>query len=68
MVRGFNEADDIAAVIYYRVAHVTARPAGSGRPDQRCLGPLSALEEPVREIGVRPELGDSDVDGADPGV
>lgn len=29
--RGFNDADDIAAVIHYRVAHATARPAGSGR-------------------------------------
>ena len=29
--RGFDDADDIAAVIHYRVAHATARPAGSGR-------------------------------------
>ncbi|QKT08004.1 hypothetical protein HUN08_13035 [Gordonia sp. X0973] len=29
--RGFNDADDIAAVIHYRVARATARPAGSGR-------------------------------------
>ena len=29
--RGFNDADDIAAVIHYRVAHATARPAGRGR-------------------------------------
>ncbi len=29
--RGFGDADDIAAVIHYRVAHATARPVGSGR-------------------------------------
>ena len=29
--RGFGDADDIAAVLHYRVAHATARPAGSGR-------------------------------------
>ena len=29
--RGFSDADDIAAVIHYRVARATARPAGSGR-------------------------------------
>jgi len=29
--RGFNDADDIAAVIHYRVARTTERPAGSGR-------------------------------------
>ncbi|MFM2721650.1 MobF family relaxase [Microbacterium mcarthurae (nom. nud.)] len=29
--RGFTDADDIAAVLHYRVARVTARPAGSGR-------------------------------------
>lgn len=29
--RGFDDADDIAAVIHYRAAHATARPAGSGR-------------------------------------
>jgi hypothetical protein len=30
-VRGFTDADDIAAVLHYRVARATARPAGSGR-------------------------------------
>lgn len=29
--RGFGDADDIAAVLHYRVAKATARPAGSGR-------------------------------------
>ena len=29
--RGFDDADDIAAVIHYRVARAAARPAGSGR-------------------------------------
>ena len=29
--RGFADADDIASVLHYRVAHATARPAGSGR-------------------------------------
>lgn len=29
--RGFSDADDIAAVLHYRVERTTARPAGSGR-------------------------------------
>ncbi|WP_343926893.1 MobF family relaxase [Brachybacterium sacelli] len=29
--RGFDDADDIASVLHYRVAGATARPAGSGR-------------------------------------
>lgn len=29
--RGFTDADDIAAVLHYRVARATARPVGSGR-------------------------------------
>jgi conjugative relaxase-like TrwC/TraI family protein len=29
--RGFEDADDIAAVLHFRVARATARPAGSGR-------------------------------------
>lgn len=29
--RGFEDADDIAAVLHWRVARVTERPAGSGR-------------------------------------
>lgn len=29
--KGFGDADDIAAVLHYRVARATARPAGSGR-------------------------------------
>lgn len=29
--RGFTDADDIAAVLHYRLAGATARPAGSGR-------------------------------------
>ena len=29
--RGFNDADDIAAVLHFRVERVTQRPAGSGR-------------------------------------
>ena len=29
--RGFGDADDIAAVLHYRVERATARPTGSGR-------------------------------------
>ena len=29
--RGFGDADDIAAVLHYRLARATARPAGAGR-------------------------------------
>lgn len=29
--RSFGDADDIAAILHYRVARATARPAGSGR-------------------------------------
>ncbi|WP_138444696.1 MobF family relaxase [Sinomonas susongensis] len=29
--RGFNDADDVAAVLHHRLARATARPAGSGR-------------------------------------
>lgn len=29
--RGIDDADDIAKVMYYRLARVTARPDGSGR-------------------------------------
>lgn len=29
--RGFEDADDIAAVLHWRVARATERPAGSGR-------------------------------------
>lgn len=29
--RGFTDADDIAAVLHYRITKATARPAGSGR-------------------------------------
>lgn len=31
VARGFGDAEDIAAVLHYRVARATARPAGSGR-------------------------------------
>ncbi|GAB3709754.1 AAA family ATPase [Mariniluteicoccus flavus] len=30
--RGFSDADNIAAVLHYRVERTTARPSGSGRP------------------------------------
>lgn len=33
--RGFDDADDIAAVLHYRVERATARPAGSGRTRKR---------------------------------
>src|SRR5690606_111462 len=36
--------------------------------DQRGLGALAALEQPFREVGALPELGDGDVDRADTGV
>lgn len=39
--RGFSDADDIAAVLHYRVERATARPAGSGRtrkPPQLIVG------------------------------
>jgi len=36
--------------------------------DQRGLGSFAALEEPLGEVGALAELGDRDLDGADPGV
>jgi hypothetical protein len=66
--RGFGDADDIAAVIHYRLARATARPAGSGRtrrPPRLIVGlipyadgPMSqdmrnALEERCRPIEAR---------------
>ena len=36
--------------------------------DQRGLGPLTALEQPVREVSPLPQLRDRDIDGPDPGV
>ena len=36
--------------------------------DQRGLGALAALEQPLGEVGALAQLGDRDVDGADPGV
>lgn len=41
VARGFSDADDIAAVLHYRVERATARPAGSGRtrkPAQLIVG------------------------------
>ena len=45
--RGFGDADDISAVLHYRVARVTARPAGSGR----------ARKAPRLIAGLIPEVG-----------
>ncbi len=45
--RGFTDADDIAAVLHYRVARATARPAGSGR----------ARKAPRLIAGLLPEAG-----------
>ena len=36
--------------------------------DQRGLGPLATLEQPLREIAARAQLRNGDVDGANPGV
>ena len=36
--------------------------------DQRGFGPLATLEQPLGKVGARAELGDGDVDGADPGI
>ena len=36
--------------------------------DQRGLGPLAALEQPLGEVGALAQLRDRDVDRADPGV
>jgi len=45
--RGFTDADDIAAVLHYRVTRATARPAGSGR----------ARKAPRLIAGLIPEAG-----------
>lgn len=42
--------------------------AGRDHADQRRLGPLATLEQPLGEVGPRAESGDRDVDGAGPGV
>ncbi|WP_172802666.1 MobF family relaxase [Brevibacterium sandarakinum] len=66
--RGFDDADDIASVLHYRVARATARPAGSGRTRKaprliaglipRASGPMAddmreALDERRELIGTR---------------
>ena len=41
---------------------------GRHHADQRRLGPLAALQQPLREVGALPQLGDRHVDRAGPGV
>src|SRR5690606_11360317 len=48
--RGFDDADDIASVLHYRVARATARPAGSGhrsRSPQMIVGLIAAASGPM---------------------
>lgn len=48
--RGFEDADDIASIIHHRLAHATARPAGSGRtrkPARLIAGLIPRVEGPV---------------------
>ena len=56
--RGFNDADDIAAVIHYRVARATARPAGSGRARKapKLIAGLIPQADGVRDREMRAAL------------
>ncbi|WP_188699716.1 MobF family relaxase [Microbacterium nanhaiense] len=48
--RGFDDADDIASVLHYRVARATARPASSGhrsRSPQMIVGLIAAASGPM---------------------
>ncbi len=56
--RGFGDADDIAAVLHYRVARATARPAGSGRARKtpRLIAGLIPHAREVRDSEMRAAL------------
>ena len=50
--RGFEDADDIASVLHYRVARATERPAGSGRtrkPPRLIVGLIPSAAGPMSE-------------------
>jgi len=56
--RGFSDADDIAAVLHYRVERATARPAGSGRTrtPPRLIAGLLAQAHGVIDVEMRAAL------------
>ncbi|WP_313366566.1 MobF family relaxase [Microbacterium sp.] len=56
--RGFSDADDIAAVLHYRVERATARPAGSGRTRKppRLIAGLLAQAHGVIDVEMRAAL------------
>ena len=56
--RGFGDADDIAAVLHYRVERATARPAGSGRTRKppRLIAGLLAQAHGVIDVEMRAAL------------
>jgi hypothetical protein len=56
--RGFGDADDIAAVLHYRVARATARPAGSGRARKapRLIAGLIPHTDGVHDVEMRTAL------------
>lgn len=58
--RGFGDADDIAAVLHYRVARATARPAGSGRSRKapRLIAGLIPHADGVLDPEMRAALGE----------
>ncbi|MDO5678270.1 MAG: MobF family relaxase [Propionibacteriaceae bacterium] len=56
--RGFDDADDIAAVIHYRISRATTRPAGSGRARRapRLIAGLIPHADGVRDTEMRAAL------------
>ena len=56
--RGFGDADDIAAVLHYRVERATARPAGSGRTRKppRLIAGLISSAHGVIDVEMRAAL------------
>lgn len=58
--RGFGDADDIAAVLHYRVERATARPAGSGRARKpaRLIAGLIPQAHGVIDAEMRAALGE----------
>ena len=56
--RGFGDADDIAAVLHYRVARATSRPAGSGRARKapRLIAGLIPHTDGVHDVEMRTAL------------
>ncbi|HQE47266.1 MAG TPA: MobF family relaxase [Rhodoglobus sp.] len=61
--RGFSDADDIAAVLHYRVERATARPAGSGRTRKppRLIAGLLPLAHGVADAEMRAALNEREV-------